>query len=151
MSAAVRLLSVLSLVAVSLAPGTPTLAADPREAPVATLPMRPADVELLGTWSGTIAVDDVAEPFDGGYIAIERAPGDRFGVTVGPEAEVRYTGTRLERTEHGLRFEVSLPGFETRLLAYDVEIHQGVMTGSVTFVKHRVTKPGHLEFAKRLR
>ena len=80
---------------------------------------------------------------------MERGPGDRFRGTVGPEAEVRYEGTRLERTPHGLRFEVSLPGFETRLLAYDVTFTNGTMCGSVTFVKHRLTKPGHLDFARQ--
>lgn len=146
MSAAIRLFLSVCLLSGS---STALFAADRSATTIATLPLAPGDAALLGTWAGTIAVDGLTEPFDGGYIAIERTAGDHFRVTVGPEADVRYEGTRLERTEHGLRFEVSLPGFETRLLAYDVTIEHGTMCGSVTFVKHRLTKPGHLDFARQ--
>jgi hypothetical protein len=150
MNARGRILVVLSLVLASSI-GTVVTAspADRTAAPATSLPLRTGDDELLGSWSGTIRVDGVADPFDGGYIAIERLPGDRFGVTVGPEAGVRYTGTRLERTERGVRFEVTLPAFETRLLAYDVSVEQGAMTGTVTFVKYRLTQPGQIAFVRR--
>lgn len=148
MSAAGRLLLSLLLAMGSTGTALRASLADPREAPSATLPVRPADGDWFGTWSGTITIDGVPEPLDGGYIAIERAPGDRLAVTVGPETLVRYSGMRLERTERGLRFEVSLPGFETRLLAYDVEIGHRAMTGTVTFVRHGLTQPARLEFIR---
>jgi hypothetical protein len=147
MLAAARVL--LSVALASGSTGIVTIrAADRDGTPASTLPLGPDEVGWLGTWSGTIAVEGVPEPFDGGYIAIDRIPGGRLGVTVGPEAEVRYTGGHLERTERGLRFDVSLPGIDTRLLAYDVEIIGGRMTGVVTFVRYRLTKPGRLDFQR---
>jgi hypothetical protein len=150
MAACLRVLVLLSLVLGSV--GTIIAAAADADRSMAlpvTLPLVASDLPLVGTWSGTIKVEGLAEPFDGGYVSIERLGGDRLGVSVGPEAGVRYTGTRLERTPRGLRFEVTLPAFETRLLAYDVAVEHGAMTGTVTFVKHRLTQPGHLEFTRQ--
>jgi hypothetical protein len=148
MNAATRLLSIFFVTLISVT-SVATAPADPRsELPRTTLPLTPGDAGLLGTWVGRINVEGVRDAFDGGYISIERAPDERLAVSVGPTQAVRYVGMRLERTERGLRFEVVLPAAETRLLVYDVALDAGTMTGTVTFVKHRLTKPGQLVFVR---
>lgn len=125
--------------------GTP--AAPPPVAPAAPVPVTEED--LLGTWTGTILPNGSQDAFDGGMITIER--GDTgLVVKVGPNARVRFTSKRIVRTEQGLRFEVSLPDEdETRLLVYDVRVEGARMTGQVTFVRHRMTQPASIEFARQ--
>jgi hypothetical protein len=117
------------------------LAADPTAAD--------AEAAVLGTWNGNILLDGADEPLDGGYIMIGRH-GEEWHVTVGPDARTQYPCTRIVRTETGIRFEASLPGREeTRLLVYDVNIDGARMTGTVTFVRHGLTAPARLTFAKQ--
>ena len=145
MSAVVRYVLSLVPMAVLAVASAPLSAAD---RPADTLELRPADSAILGTWTGTVLVEGTAEPLDGGAITIA-TEGGRLAIRVGPSATVRYACDRLERTERGLRFEARLPGEETRLLAYDVAIDDGVMTGVVTFVRHGLTKPGRIQFIRQ--
>jgi hypothetical protein len=108
----------------------------------------PTEEDLLGTWTGTIVPDGSADALDGGIIAIGR---DVTGlvVTVGPNVRLRHASKRVMRTERGLRFEVWLPGDETRLLVYDLRIDGGTMTGLVTYVRHGATEPASLAFFRQ--
>jgi hypothetical protein len=115
---------------------------------VDTLELTAADTAILGTWTGTILLEGTADPMDGGLITIA-SKDDRLAVTIGPSSRVRYSCERLARTERGLRFEARLPGEDTRLLAYDVTIDEGVMTGTVTFVRYGLTKPGRMQFVRQ--
>jgi len=145
MRTAVRCL--LSLIVVMAGQTSFVHGADPSAAPP-PLTSRPTDADMLGAWTGTITLDGASEPMDGGLITISRTEADRLTVTVGPGPRVRYSCVRLTRTEQGLRFEVSLPGEDTRLLVYDVAIERGTMTGTVTFVRHGLTRPGRLAFVR---
>jgi hypothetical protein len=112
-------------------------------------PAPPTEADMVGTWTGTIRLDQSPDLLDGGIITIARVD-DGLAVTVGPNPRVRYTCVRLARTEDGLKFEVSLPNHdETRLLAYDVAFVDGAMTGTVTFVRHGLTAPGRLVFTRQ--
>jgi hypothetical protein len=121
--------------------------APPTVAPAALVPVTEED--LLGTWTGTILPSGSQDALDGGMITIER--GDTgLVVKVGPNARVRFASKRIARTEQGLRFEVKLPDEdETRLLVYDVRVDGARMTGQVTFVRHRMTQPANIEFARQ--
>jgi len=144
----VRVRSLLLLLGFVMAGQLPALhAADPVPAP--TLDARPSDVDMFGSWTGTVTFEGASEPMDGGLITIRRTEDERLSVTVGPDSRVRYTCVRLARTDQGLRFEVSLPGEDTRLLAYDVAVDEGAMTGTVTFVSYGLTRPGRLAFARQ--
>lgn len=108
----------------------------------------PTDAEMIGTWEGIVMVEGASEPMDGGFITISRTDDERLAVTVGPDERVRISTARLTRTDEGLRFEVRLPGEDTRLLAYDVAIDENTMTGTVTFVRHGLTQPARLTFSR---
>ena len=123
------------------------LEAAPAATPAAPVPV--AEEDLLGTWTGTILPSGSQAAFDGGMITIERGDAGLV-VKVGPNARVRFTSKRIIRTEQGLRFEVTLPDEdETRLLVYDVRVDGERMTGQVTFVRHRMTQPANIEFARQ--
>lgn len=116
--------------------------------PEAAAAADPGEADVTGTWRGTITLEDGAEALDGGYIVIARA-GAEWRVSVGPDERTRYPCTRVTRTDQGIRFEASLPGRdETRLLVYDVRIAGSEMTGTVTFVRHGLTAPAQLAFAR---
>jgi hypothetical protein len=114
-----------------------------------SVPAPPTEADMVGTWTGTVQLDQSSDLLDGGIITINRVD-DRLAVTVGPNPRVRYSCVRLVRTEHGLKFEVSLPNHdETRLLVYDVAFADGAMTGTVTFVRHGLTAPARLAFTRQ--
>lgn len=108
----------------------------------------PAEEDLLGTWTGTILPQGSADALDGGIISISRGIAG-FAVTVGPNARVRFSSKRVARTEQGLSFEVWLPGDETRLLVYELNVDGPSMTGNVTFVRHGVTEPASVAFVRQ--
>lgn len=103
---------------------------------------------MMGTWTGTITPAGAAEALDGGLIVIAR---DAAGLiaTAGPNERALFPSKRLAPTEHGLRFEVTLDGVDTRLLVYDLAIADGAMTGTVTFVRHGLTQPAQLSFTRQ--
>ncbi|MCC7042617.1 MAG: hypothetical protein IT183_02050 [Acidobacteria bacterium] len=145
MRVATRFVTLIILLAVGFAVSPRALLA--RSAPAAPVP--PTEADMVGTWTGTVLLDQSPDPLDGGIITINRVE-DRLAVTVGPNPRVRYSCVRLVRTERGLKFEVSLPNHdETRLLAYDVAFADGAMTGTVTFVRHGLTAPARLTFTRQ--
>lgn len=122
---------------------TPILAVGPPS------PTRPSEADMVGTWAGTVTVNQTSDVFDGGVIVISRDAG-RLVASVGPNERVRFRSQRLTQTERGLRFEVTMPDRDaTRLLVYDLTFANGSMTGTVTFVRHGLTSPGQLAFARQ--
>jgi hypothetical protein len=104
---------------------------------------------MVGTWSGTVTINQTSDVFDGGVIVISRDAGSLVA-SVGPNERVRFRSHRLTQTDSGLRFEVTMPDQdETRLLVYDLTFANGSMTGTVTFVRHGLTSPGQLTFARQ--
>lgn len=142
--------AIVSLITVFVAPVRAGIdAADGASA--AVLPSAgagPAEEDLLGNWTGTILPQGAADALDGGIISISRDISG-FAVTVGPNARVRFPSKRVARTEQGLRFEVWLPGDETRLLVYELNVDGPSMTGHVTFVRHGVTEPASVAFVRQ--
>jgi hypothetical protein len=142
---AIRFVTVVTLLAAGFAASPRALLARPALA----VPAPPTEADMVGTWTGTVQLDQSSDPLDGGIITINRVE-DRLAVTVGPNPRVRYSCVRLVRTERGLKFEVSLPNHdETRLLVYDVAFADGAMTGTVTYVRHGLTAPARLTFTRQ--
>jgi hypothetical protein len=138
-----RLVILITLIAAGLT------AAAAAEAALAARPAPPTEADMLGLWTGTVTLDRTSDVFDGGVIVIARDAG-RLTATVGPNERVRFRSSRLSPTDRGLRFEVAMPDDdETRLLVYDLTFADGTMTGTVTFVRHGLTAPGHLTFTRQ--
>lgn len=108
-----------------------------------------APAELTGTWVGAITSDTPGDLPDSGMIVIRRE-GDTLVVTAGPDTDTQYPTEKVMHTAGGLTFELTVVGDDaTRVLQFDLKVHEREMTGAIALLRDGVRSGGRLAFTKQ--